>query len=575
MKTHLLMIGMLSLGMAKAGPDIISVGTDQFCDHNNIQDALNEANEDYVAVTTQKTFRELLHVDSKTLTLVGGFEDCTAAELGQIINSKTVISGDLNNDGQGDGSVLTLTGNGNVGLFGLKLMDGKSNTIGGGIRINKVTGKVNLKNLLVMDNWAGFGGGVGITDSIGVTVEIDEGAYLINNTSNLAGGGLYCDGETSVTMKTHVVNAGISNNTSNHSGGGVYLNNGCDMTFRAGRLEPGFLDFRGISGNQAKVNGGGVAINNSAKLHLSPMPGHTVNISENIADSDLSGTGVGGGVYVTGDGSQFSASNSYLALNQAVNGGGVYVSESGLLEWFGTGIGCVKANRCSHIKDNRASGKGGGVFVTGPLSEVKLLRTAFEFNRADFGTAVFADQDASVDVDYSLFTRNGNNGNNGYADIGVIQVHNDARADIKHATIADNLAETAVFITDLSPFIITLFNSIVHDPSSGLVADLSQQQANDFHAFCVMFHEDSGLYGDDVMVQDPHFKNPQSRDYRVNGLISGAVDECFELSEYTTDILGSPTGWNDPNVMASGGVYDMGAFESYDGDVIFMSGLDE
>ncbi|MEZ5471616.1 MAG: hypothetical protein R3E90_07535 [Marinicella sp.] len=555
--------------------DVLSVGTDQNCDYNNIQQALDAADGDYVVVTTQKTFRENLEIDSKLVVLIGGFSDCEAAENLTLSNQKTTVSGDLDDDGIGDGTVLTLTGTKNVEIIGFKFTEGRHVNQAGGVEIRKSADDVFIKNSLIMENWANSGGGIAVRQSPGVEVQLGEGLFIINNTGNLAGGGLYCDDSASIYTPTHVVNAGISNNSTNLSGGGVYLTNGCQMVFQAGRLEHGFLDFRGIAGNQAKINGGGIMIGGGAKMYLTPPAGHTVNVSDNIADSDNNGSGNGGGVFVTGVDSVFQATNSYLALNSAHKGGGAYVEAAGYFNWLSTAQDCVDNKRCAYIKENHANQQGGGIFVTGIDSEVELLRAAMEFNRADFGTTIYVDDEAKFRMDYSIVSHNGNNGANGFFDEGVIHAHNNAWLNIKQSTIADNFAETAVFVTDITPFSINIYNSIIHDPSSGLVADISQQQANDFFAFCIMFHEDSGLYGNDVIVQNPQFINRQSRDFRIDGLQSLAVDECFELSSYDKDYLGANTGWDDPNVMASGGGYDMGAFESFDGDVIFKSSLED
>ncbi len=576
MKKILLLLALLSLLPAQAGNiDVLSVGTDQNCDYSTIQQAIDAANSDYVVVTTQKIYREHLKVDSKQIALIGGFSNCQAAENLILGETKTTISGDLDDDGAGDGTVLTLTGSGNVEIMGFKITEGHHNTQAGGVEIRKSADDVSIKNSLILANWANSGGGLAVRQSPNVEVRLGNDLFIINNTGNLAGGGVYCDDTSYIYTQSHVDNAGISNNSTNLSGGGVYLTNGCHMVFQAGRIDHGFLDFRGIAGNQAKINGGGVVVNNGAKMYLTPPAGQTVNVSDNVADSDNNGTGNGGGVFVSGIDSVFEATNSYMALNSAIKGGAAYVEAEGRFNWYSSAQGCVNKDRCAYIKENYAELQGGGIFVTGNNSEVELVRAAMEFNRADFGTAVYVDESAVFRMDYSLISRNGNNGADSFSDFGVIQAHNDAWLNIKHATIADNFAETAVFVTDITPFSINLYNSIVYDASSGLVADISQQQADDFFAFCIMFHEDSGLYGNDVMVQNPQFKNPQTRDYSIDGLESLAVDECFELSAYDKDYLGANTGWDDPNVVASGGGFDMGAFESYDGDVIFKHGLED
>jgi hypothetical protein len=574
MKMIYWLLACLLTNVASAGGDVLSVGTDQQCDYQDIQSALNAGNGQSIHVTTQQVYRELLEIQDKNITIKGGFADCAAAEADAAGNSKTTISGDLDDNGHGDGTVMLITGSGQVTLHGLKITEGTPSHLSGGVAIDGFAGTVSIIDSLLVENYGLYGGGLGVHNSPDATVLLGSEVLIINNHANFAGGGLFCNDTSVIRNPDTVFGSGISNNTVNMNGGGVYLSYGCELTFKSGRPDPQFLNFRGLAGNQANRNGGGAYIASGARLILVPAAGQTVNLSENVADADDSGHGHGGGAFVTGMQSVLYMVNTRLVANQAVDGGGVYVHDQASLLFGREANNCIDKQRCAWIKSNEASSQGGAIYAT-DHSQVKLVRAALEFNRADAGTAIYLDEFSEAEVDYSLFSRNGGNGANGWLDFGVFHAHNSAQMTLMHSTVVDNLAETAVFITDMTPFSLNIMNSIVHDPGSGLAVDLSQQQEDDLFVWCSLFHEDSGLYGNDVLVEDPHFMNRNARDFSLNHLQSPAIDECFELSEYDRDYLAAPAGWDDPNVVASGGGFDMGAFESYGSDVIFKDGLNQ
>ncbi len=572
MKILTLLLSLSLVQQAFAGGDVLSVGTDQDCDYNDIQSAINAGNELSIHITTQQVFREHLQIADADLVIKGGYSDCEQAENGLPGNLKTVISGDLDDDDFGDGTVLSVTGTGVVYLDHLKLTEGDGGDFSGGLSVNDFAGTITLNRLVIDQNRAFYGGGVGVHDSPGAQLLLGDSVLIINNRANFAGGGLYCNDESIIRSAHSATGSGISNNTVALSGGGLFLGNGCEMTFGNGRIEPGFLDFRGIAGNQAGMHGGGAFISNGAKLFLTPVAGQTVNLSDNVADANDSGHGHGGGAYVNGQDSLLAVTNSYVAVNQAVDGGGVYVRNGGEFTSNSTAQGCLNQQRCAYIKSNVAENKGGAVYADHD-GQVTLLRTAVEYNQADFGTAFYGDNNAEASVDFSLFSRNGGSG---LLDMGVFQLHGDASLDLTQSTVVDNHADTAVFITGMTPFDLGIHNSIVHDPSSGLAVDLAAQQAANLFVWCSMFHEDdNGLYGDDVVVDDPHFTDRMARDFSLDHELSTAIDACFQWSNHDQDYLGAPAGWDDPNVIGSGGGYDMGAMESYGADVIFKDGLDD
>ncbi|MFK8012708.1 MAG: hypothetical protein AB8B80_11740 [Marinicellaceae bacterium] len=568
MKIYIMAIGLLLSYVSFAGNLPITVGTDQACDYDNIEDALGSGNFLDIHVTNQKTYRENLLIGDIFVNFKGGFNNCEEAALNIPSSIKTKLSGDLDDDGTGDGTVLQIMGSGNISMSGFKVYEGYFSNKSGGISIDSYTGIFTLENSIISDNYGTLGGGIGIHDSPDAEIFIGSSVLIINNSAILAGGGLFCNDNTTIDMPESAIDSGISNNSSNFNGGGVFLSNECVMTFRTGRVDVGLLDFRGIAGNKANNNGGGIYLTSGATIYLLPTSGNTVNISENIADFDNSGQGNGGGAYISGSSSYLGVLNSRFVSNTAIDGGAAYVQDQGTVSVLSNGVGCAEFNKCAVIKSNTASSQGGAIYAKNDTT-INLVRALVEFNRADVANVLFLEEAAQANIHYSVFTRNGNNGNDGFADLGLFHLHTDAHISMVQSTVVDNYAETGVFLTDITPFSLSVFNSIVHDPSTGLAVDLSQQQEDNLSVFCSIFHEDSGLYGDDVVVDDPEFIDRIGRDFNLDHTTSIAIDACFQLSNYDHDYSGAVAGFDDPSVIGSGGTFDTGAFESYGTDIIF------
>jgi hypothetical protein len=92
------------------------------------------------------------------------------------------------------------------------------------------------------------------------------------------------------------------------------------------------------------------------------------------------GTGDGGGVYVTGNGSTFTMSGGTISGNQATNGGGVYV----------TGNGSTFTMSGGTISNNQAT-NGGGVYVTDNSGTFMMSGGTISDNQATNGGGVYLD----------------------------------------------------------------------------------------------------------------------------------------------------------------------------------------
>ena len=106
-----------------------------------------------------------------------------------------------------NGNVISLDGGGRVYIDGIKVTNGTRSGI-----LNKNSTNLIIKNCKIENNSSTFGGGI---NNIGILSA--DNCIINNNTATLNGGGIYNDGNLSIT------NSKITNNKSNlATGGGIY-----------------------------------------------------------------------------------------------------------------------------------------------------------------------------------------------------------------------------------------------------------------------------------------------------------------------------------------------------------------
>lgn len=114
----------------------IYVGSDGDCDHSDLQDAINAAADGGEVRLQSETFTGNFGISNKSLTLIGGFESCTATEP----SAKSTLDG----TGNGDNVVLDIYDNEDIGdswlveLENLEITNGNESGSfdrGGGIHV--------------------------------------------------------------------------------------------------------------------------------------------------------------------------------------------------------------------------------------------------------------------------------------------------------------------------------------------------------------------------------------------------------------------------------------------------------
>ena len=581
MKKLTISLCFLSFGQfALAGnADVVSVGPGLGCDFTTIQEGIDNSNEIALHITNEHIFRENLSISGLSdLNIVGGFDSCTDAENGTPgVNGYTVISGDLDDDGMGEDSVMQIEGQGSVILKNLQIIEGFRGFSplghnGGGISTVSFDGQLTLSDLYIANNEGNVGGGLSINGS-GTQVVVNDNVLIVGNRGTLNGGGIWCRGDSAIEFTDAAVNSGVSLNTANIDGGGVYLMQTCAFSMTQGRHLPLDVDFRGISKNKANGHGGGVYMASGAQMTLLGTNNSVVNVSDNRADEDGQDGGDGGGIYATGANTLISASNTYIGNNSAVLGGGVRVGEGAVLFMGRTGKTCWNQKHCNLFSFN-AAGAGGAIYAE-EQGAFLVTGAVIEDNRAQIGTALYVNTESIGVLGSSVVTHNGRGGINGFADFVLMAVDNGAGLRLGFNTITENDVFTSVISTGAAqPVSLELVGNIIHNDENGIpVATLADNTVATSN--CMILHELNSLNGNDLTSEDPLFINPLMRDYHIQDN-SPAVDRCSTAdSGNLTDMDHEAYGWDDPFAQGQDPMTaDIGADETYFSDVIFENGFE-
>ena len=259
---------------------------------------------------------------------------CEAAEFGGGICSE----GELTLDGGTIGGASTSDGN-------------KATNQGGGICIQK-NGRFTLKTATISENKATYGGAVCVRGSGSVSM---ESGFLTTNTVGSLGGGVHVDGSSASFTMT---GGKIKTNNANGGGGGVYVHSGTFTLSGSASIESNIAEGQ---------NGGGIYVDSTGKLEMKGG-----SIKSNKATKTSGGTGMGGGVYVYGNGplkGMLDMSGGSIEGNGAGENSGSYEGSGGGVYIDG---GTFTATG-GEIKTNNAK-NGGGVYAEGG-AEITLKNT--------------------------------------------------------------------------------------------------------------------------------------------------------------------------------------------------------
>jgi hypothetical protein len=565
------------------GVTIVTVGTDVTCDYQNdpIQDAIDDG---FVHIRVAAgTYTENLTLGNSNMTIEGGYADCLAADNDDLTGGGTTAIVGSNNPAS---SVITIPNTADVNdvlfrRFTIRNGGQASLPFGGGISILNSPSNITLENLIISSNNANFGGGIAVL--IGSPNIIIQDTLILSNTGQ-SGGGISCNASNEAVINFldtgSAATGGIFNNTATQrNGGGVELIGGCQFILYSGQDPDNIIDFRGIISNSTVANGGGVSVSSGSTFTAAGFQFFAGNndapatIRANTADSDTNDSGNGGGIFVTGEGSTANLLNVNMQDNIAYDGGAVSAEEGGVVttESVNFVFPCWSPGKCNRFQGNTARNTG-GVFYTNQTSDLGTAIEVFSsqiYNNTATGqgsVSYISGTDASFFMEGSVV----------YENPGFTALYNftNTSATYQFNTIADNDVGFSVIRNFRGTTRLT--SSIVHNNNADDVFSNDTPVSETFD--CLITHEDASFTGTSTtQVSDPQFVDRANDDYHINAFLSPAVDYCdtfITTPERDNDIDNQPRGWDDYIAGNEFGVYDIGADETYDNDVIFKNSFD-
>ena len=355
---------------------------------DSIQDAIDGANASDTIDLSAGTYNQYDITVTKSITIEG-----------PTVPDKSTPTAVI--DAQNKGRVFHIASGATVTLRNLVIENGDTSSEddpdGGGI-YNE--GTLNLQSDTIQDNNAIQGNGGGIDNEGVVTVDNTNFGYN-KATYNSGGGGIFNDGSFTMTGSE------VSNNLAIFSNGGGILNEFyCTMTITGSS----------INNNIGSYQGGGIENYGTMTLSASNLYSNTAYLGsggiDNLGDLTVKtnshitynvGIGCNGGGI--GNYGTMTVTSSDISNNNAILGGGIYNS--------GSGVNIENSN----INSNTATtetGSGGGIYNTG--SDFNIDNSNINSNTAtesgggveNFGNLIITDST----INYNIVTDNirGNGG---------------------------------------------------------------------------------------------------------------------------------------------------------------------
>ena len=197
------------------------------CQYGTIQQAVSESQGGDTIKVAEGVYNENIVIDAvKTLVIQGGWDSGFTSMRAD--PSATVINGDITGDGNGDGSVMTISAVPAANIFAsienMTLTNGDADN-GGGVRVlsSANTVRLVLKNTVLSGNTAGSGGGLSAVSSNSGHISVSLVNDVIAENAAAKGGAVYAYSEDAGSTTTITVTNGTVTSNAASNGGGLYI----------------------------------------------------------------------------------------------------------------------------------------------------------------------------------------------------------------------------------------------------------------------------------------------------------------------------------------------------------------
>ncbi len=520
----------------------VGVGPDASCEVRTIQAAIDriiarEGQGDFVdplIVVAGGQFNEALRINATgitgpnraVLTIIGGYDaGCNAPVFG---NTTTI------NAANRSAAELTISGVIDLSLDSLQLTGANTTKNGGGIVFGG-GGTLNVTNVTIFGNHAGYGGGIFANGQSPLEITLHLPTLIYNNSADHAGGGIRIQGQAQLVMQdgSEIHNNSVNVNDLEGAGGGLQV------------LSPARADINSavISNNSAKY-GGGVSVNGSlATVIFGTGPGGPpTRIYSNTAAN------TGGGLFVS-KGAAVLCGKCQINGNAAQEGAATYVDVNG--GGLAINRGTVNGNVARTLNGNATNGS---ALLTQTNAGFGIYKTEVRGNSGGHVYRGFATGGAS------------GNGPAFFADILIAEnqvsdnlfvMDENGEADVRRTTVANNtIGGSSIFSV---PGNFTLFDSIIWQFEKTTLAGHISGDTRGLNIGDVITTETASLSGwHGILNADPRFAAPNSGDYHLT-VFSPALDYSGSLPD--VDLDGFPRTVDLPYVPNRDGALDLGAYE--------------
>lgn len=334
-------------------------------------------------------------------------------------NELSITNSDISdNYAHSCGGGISFEGQGKLELIGNQISGNSSDNMGGGLEIN-VSGNLDftLKDCDIHGNESSvWGGGIRLLNGNNkLSYEID-GNRIYENRAGSIGGGIYM-ASTSLELRSD----SIFDNAAGFCGGGVGLGNNCTLVMKEGFSIAGNAS-DGSWASSPYSGGGGVYCGFS----IVELDGAL--IANNTAKK------VGGGVYITSNGT-FNMKSGSITNNRAeYGGGGVSIGHNGY-----TTTNVTMNMTGGTIENNTTSLYGGGVFIKAKNSTFSMTDGSISLNSANYGGGVSIGTSTNDSDNPTMDMTGGSIDHNSAISLGG-GVYNCSALTVSGGTISDNSA---------------------------------------------------------------------------------------------------------------------------------------